>query len=213
MNGDVRFESLIAEAAGWRALSLLYERPRGAWHTELRELAGELTTPALAAAVTRAAEEGTEAHYLAVLGPGGLVSPREIAYRRLGDPGHLLAQLGMLYEGFGYRPSTEEPPDHVSVETGFVGFLRMKQSFALAGGDAENVALVRRAVDMFVSEHLVHLAGGLFDRLEAAGDTYLREGAAQLSHWVGPVPAHVAENVASGDDTFDCANGCSFLAD
>lgn len=208
-----RFEDLVAEAASWRALGVLFERPRESWSDELLLLSAELTDPTIAAVARRAADEGFEAHYLAILGPGGSVSPREIAYRRMGDPGHLLASLGIVYQAFGYAPKTEEPPDHVSVEAGFVGYLRLKEAFALAGGDLEHAALVRQAANLFVAEHLAYLAVGLRDRLEIVQESYLDEGADQLRAALDPVAQHVVDTVRNEPlgDVFDaCLGGCSF---
>ena len=40
-----------------------------------------------------AVRSATEGDYLRLLGPGGLVSPREVTYQPFADPGQLLAEL------------------------------------------------------------------------------------------------------------------------
>lgn len=55
-----------------------------------------------------------------MLGPGGLASPREVAYRGMGDPGQILSDILAFHEAFAFRPEAEEPPDHVAVEAGFL---------------------------------------------------------------------------------------------
>ena len=105
---------LLLEAARWRLLGLLFERPRDGWRAEVRGLAAEVDDPRLQTATNEIADFG-EGAYLAVLGPGGSVSPREVGYRPMGDPGKILSGLRTVYEAFGYRPRAEDPPDHVAV--------------------------------------------------------------------------------------------------
>jgi hypothetical protein len=143
-----------------------------------------------------------------VLGPGGVVSPREVSYRFMGDPGRILAELKVMYDTFAYMPVTEEPPDHVSVEAGFVGFLKLKEAYALMMGDGESAAVVRDAAQFFVAEHFVYLAAGIDGRL---GDGWLGDAARILVRRVGPIPSEVFARVTSAQDgaDIDCGSGCS----
>lgn len=174
---------LLAEAAAWRLLSCLLERPRNGWRTDLAALAGEVDDAALAACARRAAEEASEGSYLAVLGPGGPVSPREVAYYPDRDPAVILARLGALYGAFAYRPASEDPPDHIAVELGFAGFVALKRAWAAAHGDEDACAVVTSAAALFRAEHLEPFAAALAERL-AASDGYLRPVAAQLAAWL-----------------------------
>ena len=122
--------------------------------------------------------------FLALLGPGGPVSAREIGHRPVADPGHLLATLQACYQAFAYAPVTEEAPDHVSVEVGFMAYLRLKQAFALA----EPLSL----------------------GLEPWGDSYLGRAARALFRTIGPRRVEEAGWVPKGLDNWACEEGCSF---
>jgi hypothetical protein len=174
-----RSDSLLVEAARWRLLGLLFERPRAGWHAEVRGLAAEVQDPALEAAAGASAAAG-EGEFLATFGPGGAVSPREVAYRPLGDPGKILVALRGFYAAFGYEARAEDPPDHVAVETGFVGFLRLKAAYAAARGDAESALAARRAADTFVAEHLADLASEVARGLTRGGPEHLSLAASVL---------------------------------
>jgi len=164
--------SLIAEAAEWRLLSQLLERPRTGWYESMNTLATEVRDPALRAAV-RAAQEASEGEYLQLIGPGGAVSPREVTYRPFADPGQLLAQLAAVYAAFSFRPRTEEPADHISVEASFVGYLFLKEAFASARGDAEAAANTATARAHFVENHLAAFGVTFAHRLENASGSYI----------------------------------------
>jgi len=84
--------SRIAHAAEWRLLGLLFERPRDAWRREVANVAQEVADAALSGAAA-GAQDATEGHYLAMLGPGGAVSPREVKYRSFEDPGRFVRLL------------------------------------------------------------------------------------------------------------------------
>lgn len=98
--------SRIAEAAAWRLAALLLQRPRRGWHQEVMALAGEVDDTALRRAAREAAG-ACEETYLAVLGPGGAVSPREVGYCEQRDPGHLLADIAAFYRAFAYLPGSQ----------------------------------------------------------------------------------------------------------
>jgi len=162
----------IAEAAEWRLIGLLLERPRSGWHQESAALVREVHDVALrdAAAVAR---DATEGEYLRLLGPGGVVSPREVTYQPFADPGHLLAELATAYDAFAFRPCVEEPLDHLAVEVAFVGYLLLKEAFADARGDGNATAVTTAARRAFVEAHLAALAVPFAQRLQAAGPSYL----------------------------------------
>jgi len=162
-------ERLLAEAAAFRLLGLLFERPRAGWKAEVVAVAREVGDPAVREAA-EALAEFTEADHLALLGPGGRVSPREVSYRGLEDPGRVVSDLALRYEAFAYRPETEEPLDHVSVETGFVGYLMLKQAYAASRLDHEAMGVAREACGRFLGEHLGPLARGVEQRLEGIGE-------------------------------------------
>lgn len=164
---DGAVAALIAEAAGWRLLGLLFERPRPMRDAEIEAIAREVADPALRAAAVLSVGT-TEGAYMASLGPGGAVSPREAAYRGREDPAAVLADLAGFYDAFAYSPDAEDPIDHVSVEAGFAGYLKLKEAYALAHGRADAAAAVAGSLDRFVRDHLNAMAGPLARRLERA---------------------------------------------
>lgn len=99
MGGKNAEASLITTAAEWRLISLLLQRPRPGWLEEVGALAREVRDERLCAAAA-AACDATEGAYLRLIGPGGAVSPREVASQPFQDPGHLLAQLATTYGAF-----------------------------------------------------------------------------------------------------------------
>ena len=106
--------------------------------------------------------------------------------------GYLLSELTAFYDAFAYRPVTRESPDHVSVEAGFVGYLRLKEAYAVTRGDEEQAAVTADAAATFVREHLSALAEPLAATLDASGVAYLAEAARALATRVGPPPSAAA---------------------
>jgi nitrate reductase assembly molybdenum cofactor insertion protein NarJ len=186
---DPRIQELLSEAAAWRLLGLLFERPREGWRQEVESLRRELRDAEISAAVEAAQKEATEGLYLAVLGPGGLASPREVAYRGMGDPGQILSDILAFHQAFAFCPETEDPPDHVAVEAGFLGYLCLKQAYAWIRGNAEETEIAAQAATRFRQEHLSALAWPLADRLEKTGVQYLSLAARAIARRTGPRPA------------------------
>ncbi len=184
---------LLAEAAAWRLLGLLFERPREGWWREVEDLVRECPAPPLGAAVVAAKEEATEGLYLALLGPGGVVSPREVSYRGMDDPGRILADLRAFYEAFAFTPRTEEAPDHLAVEAGFVGYLRLKEAFARTEGQDEKAAITADAASRFRTEHLATYARSFAERAEKTGVRYLTLAARELARLAGPPESAAAD--------------------
>ncbi len=175
----------VRQAAEWRLLGLLFERPRAGWHEEIARLAREIDDPGVRAA-TSAARDATEGEFLRLVGPGGAVSPREVTYRPFEDPGRILAELATVYPAFAYQPRSEEPADHLAVEVGFVGYLLLKEAYAAAGGDRKAAAIAAATRRDFVETHLAPMATPFAERLRAAGPSYLLECARVLAARVPP---------------------------
>ncbi|MFN8545192.1 MAG: molecular chaperone TorD family protein [Candidatus Binatia bacterium] len=191
----------IVEAARWRILGLLLERPRPGRHEEITALACEIGDRELGEVVEAVGALG-EGEYLALLGPGGMVSPREVSYRGLEDPGWVLSDVSRCYAAFAYRPRAEDPPDHVAVEAGFVGYLHLKEGLARAEGDAEAAETTARARETFLAAHLGAIAGGLARKLAELGASPLAAAAVLLA---ARVPATAATSVPGTDPL---AGGC-----
>jgi len=183
---DPGVQEHLGEATAWRLLGLLFERPREGWRQEVESLRPAVCDADIAAAVEAAREEATEGLYLAVLGPGGVASPREVAYRGMGDPGQILSDILAFHEAFAFRPQAEEPPDHVSVEAGFLGYLCLKQAFARMRGHEDEAEIAAQAAARFCEEHLSSLAWPLADRLEKTEVQYLALAARALARRTGP---------------------------
>ena len=163
---------LISTAVEWRLIGLLLQRPRAGWLHEVNALAREVHDERTRHAAA-AARDATEGEYLRLIGPGGAVSPREVTFQPFQDPGHLLAQLATAYSAFAFHPRAEDPVDHVAVEADFVGYLFLKEAFAVARGDAEAAAITSAARSSFIETHLAALAATFAQRLEHAGPSYL----------------------------------------
>lgn len=161
---NLNTSELLAQAAAWRLASLLLERPRRGWRDEIEKLACEVIDRELSACAAEA-EDGTEETYHRLFGPGGAVSPREVSYCGFEDPGQLMAALAAFYDGFSFRPRSEEPIDHISVEAGFVGYLFLKEAYARTQGNCQGAAVAKRARERFINEHVARCAGGMCKRL------------------------------------------------
>jgi hypothetical protein len=157
----------IAEAAAWRLLGLLFERPRPERNAAIDAIAREVADPELRAAAEHASDV-REGAYLTALGPGGIVSPREASYRGTEDPAAVLSDLAAFYSAFAFTPDAEDPIDHVAVEAGFAGYLKLKEAYALARLDLDHAAAVAESFDRFLRDHLNAMAGPFARRLERA---------------------------------------------
>lgn len=165
-------QEFLAEAAEWRLIGLLLERPRSGWEDEVKSLGSEVLDEPLRAAA-EAAREATEGTYLGLLGPGGFVSPREVAYRPQEDPGKIMSDLAAFYEAFAFSPEAEDPLDHIAVEAGFAGYLRLKELYALARRDEKGAATTAEAHRHFLEEHLGTFVEPFAQGLEPSGVSYL----------------------------------------
>ncbi len=206
---DPRIQELLGEATAWRLLGLLFERPREGWQEEVEGLCGEVPDPEISVAADAAREAATEGQYLAVLGPGGDASPREVAYRGMGDPGQILSDIMAFYEAFAFHPETEEAPDHVAVEAGFMGYLCLKQAYAWSRASEDEAEIAAQAAARFREEHLSALAWPLADRLDKTETLYLSLAARALAHRSGPrpTPTSVGEGplpLCESDCSLDC---------
>ena len=183
---DPRVRELLAEATAWRLLGLLFERPREGWREEVEALSRVVADSTLRSAAAVAQEEASEGLYLALFGPGGPVSPREVTYRGMEDPGRILADISAFYEAFAFQPETEEAPDHLAVEAGFMGYLCVKEAYARTRGNEEEAEIAAKAAARFREAHLSALAWPVAERLESTGVRYLTLAATALARRTGP---------------------------
>lgn len=196
---------LLREAAEWRLLALLFERPRPGWHAEVAALAAEVEDELLREAALAAAD-ADERIYLRLIGPGGIASPRESAWRGRLDPGQILAALRLCYEAFAFAPAAEDPPDHVAVEAAFVGYLALKTAYAQASGQEPQADLCIAAAAAFREDHLRAMAGPLCERLGTHG--WLGLAAEALLQRTGPPEEEVAPECDTTDQAACGLGGC-----
>lgn len=189
---DARTHTLVRQAAEWRLIGRLFECPAATWRDDIVALARDTDDPLLGSAVAHALEEAGEGLYHSTFGPGGPAPPREVSYVKVVQLGYLLSELTAFYDAFAYRPVTRESPDHVSVEAGFVGYLRLKEAYAVTRGDEEQAAVTADAAATFMREHLAAIAEPLAATLDASGLAYLAEAARALATRVGPPPSATA---------------------
>ena len=186
---EPRTSALLQQAAEWRLLGLLFERPTGEWAKQVGRLATEVADEELRAAARLAVEQASPGLYDSTFGPGGPAPPREVSYRAMVDTGQFLAGLLAFYRAFAYQGPAGEPPDHVAALAGFVGYLFLKEAFAVQAGLIEQAAVTAEAKNHFIDEHLAALAEPLSRILASSGIDYLERAAATLLQRVGPPKA------------------------
>ena len=189
---EPRTHALLRQAAEWWLIGLLFECPTGPWRDDVTALARDVNDPLLGSAAAHALQEADEGLYHSTFGPGGPAPPREVTYVTAIQLGSLLSDLNAFYDAFAYRPATREAPDHVSVEAGFIGYLLLKQAYAVARGDQEQASVAAEAATTFMREHLAMLAEPLAATLDASGLEYLAEAARALATRAGPPPSAMA---------------------
>ena len=204
-------QSLIAEAAEWRLIELLFSCPSEQWKRELQSLAREVRDPDLRLAASLASEGAEEGVFHSIFGPGGPAPAREASYLGTVQLGYLMSELNAYYQAFAYSlasaPSGKEPPDHVSVESGFIGFLRLKQAFALGRESEADAAVAAEAAARFLEEHLSNIATPLSHALDHSGVTYLELAGKALARRAGPPRRQIFDVL---DQDGSGAESCSF---
>jgi hypothetical protein len=118
-----------------------------------------------------------------------------------------MSELGGYYRAFGYQPVTGEPPDHVSVEAGFVAYLRLKEAFARTTGDEDHAAMTAEAASRFQKYHLARIAGPLAAKLSESGIAYLARAGQALVERAGPGVAPAVLPVLPDDPEDDACAG------
>ena len=205
--------SLLRQAAEWRLIGLLLECPREGWHAEVAALASEAADDRLRAAVEAAQLEANEGLYQSYFGPGGPGPAREVSCHDSLQLGYLMSELECYYDAFAYHPSAQLPVDHVAVEAGFVGYLRLKEAYLLDCDSVESAAVSREASQRFLQDHLSAIAQPLAKALEESGVRYLVLAAQALLHRTGPprsLPVVSSQSEASpheGECLVDCGEG------
>lgn len=185
---DPRVHDLLRDAARWRLLGRLFECPGDGWRRDVAALAGEVDDAELRAVAEAALVTATEGQYHSVFGPGGPAPPREVSYHDTLELGSLMSELAGYYDAFGYHPATSEAPDHVAVEVGFVAYLRFKEAYAVAIGDAEHTATTVKAAAQFRADHVAMYAAPLAAILADSGIDHLAQASRLLAACAGDRP-------------------------
>lgn len=199
---------LLSEAAEWRLIGLLFECPVVGWREQVRALAAEIEDADLRASAEFAFSEAGEGLYHSMFGPGGPAPPREISYCDRVQPGLLMSEISSYYNAFAYQPATVEVPDHVSVEAGFIAYLKFKEAYAAARGDTQHAAVTAEASHRFIEDHLKMIAEPLSKLLRNSGIGYLSLAGDALLRRTGPrngIHSGMTLPVLAEGDVFDCA--------
>lgn len=205
---DSPVETLLREAADWRLISLMFECPSPQWREQLSALGPEAGDAELRQAAADACLQGDEGLYHSTFGPGGPAPPREATYRDTLQLGYLMSELGAFYSAFGYKPATFEAEDHVAVEAGFVGYLKLKQAFALSAGDQKAFEVARDAEKEFLSEHLASIAEPMAASIGSSGVTYWKAAATAMQRRAGAAKKRfvvlAADDLQQEEGVFGC---------
>lgn len=181
-------KALLAEAAEWRLLGLLFEYPNPAWREQVHALLPDLLSPGLRLLGEQALEYATEGLHIALFGPAGTVPIREVTHKDGVQFGYLMAELAAFYDAFGFSRPRDEADDHLAVELNFIAYLKMKEAFALAAGDHRSAKITADAAGEFVREHIALFADPLNTRLENFAPDYLIEAGRAIRQRTGASP-------------------------
>lgn len=180
---------LAREAEEWRLLSLLFECPTSGWRERVTALMNHVCDTELKAAAQDALEEASEGLFHHTFGPGGPAPAREATYHQTLQLGYLMSELQAYYNAFAFKLATAEPPDHISVEIGFIAYLKMKEAYALACQDEVRASTASESAQRFIQDHLANIAQPLAEHLEGSEIAYLAKAGAALVRRVGPPPS------------------------
>lgn len=197
----------VADAAEWRVIQLLFQCPSEEWKQQLAKLHVEIEDADLRQAAALAIQDASEGNFHSIFGPGGPAPAREASYQGTLALGNLISELGVYYDAFGYVSTGPEPPDHVSVQAGFVGYLRLKQAFADATGEQESAAIAKEAAERFLAEHLAAVAEPLSGALDHSGEPYLELAGRALLKRAGPRPKQmfdILDQEELAESVFEC---------
>ena len=94
-------------------------------------------------------------------------------------------------------------------EAGFLGYLRLKQAYALSRGADEDAEVAAQAAAEFLRVHLCHIAEPLSAALDWSGSSYLALAGKALARRVGPRPQQmfdILDQAITGTDSegFSC---------
>lgn len=188
MTIPVEAVKLLEESAEWRLLGLLFEYPANGWRAQVESLLPSLARADLRSIADEALTYHSEGLHTALFGPAGTAPVREVTHKGGVQSGYLMAELAAFYDAFDYRPESVEADDHLSVQLGFLAFLKMKQAAALLAGSEEDAAVTESAAATFLKEHIALQAEPVAGRLELFGPDYLIAASQLILQYAGPSP-------------------------
>ena len=194
---------ILNNAAEWRLIALLLERPRLHTVPQIGCIAKEIPAADLKE-IVELALNATEECYLQYFGPGGLLSPREVAYIGWGDPGKMMSEIGLLYESFSFAPRSEDPSDHIAVEANFISYLYIKEAYALLNEEEEKVDTAKAVRQKFIEEHFGVLLYGLTRKLNGSEPVYISKTLTAASTRIQPFAVQPVPSVEPPSEWTGC---------
>lgn len=91
-----------------------------------------------------------------------------------------LADVAAFYRACGLAAPAHERVDHLAVELEFMGFLALKEAYALVSNESERARETREMARRFFAEHLDRWAESFLDRFE----TRAPEESRRLRRWL-----------------------------
>jgi nitrate reductase assembly molybdenum cofactor insertion protein NarJ len=170
LSGDNR--EILTNAAEWRLIALLLERPRQHTLPQMGCFMNEVGDPYLKEIAELACNASDEV-YLPVFGPGGLLPAREVDCVATLDRGRLLSQIGLLYETCSFAPRSDDPYDHIAVEADFISYLYKKEVQALLNDDERKGKAFSAIRQQFIREHFAPFLRELRKKLRGNEPVYL----------------------------------------
>jgi len=103
---------------------------------------------------------------------GDIPPPYESVYREGVCFGKTTEQVVKEYTDFGVKPKeASEPPDHISLELGFMSYLCMKEADARRANRCDEVLKVLKGERRFLEEHLLSWVGDFFKNVRESDRT------------------------------------------
>jgi TorA maturation chaperone TorD len=163
------FADCLARATEYRLLHALLRPPAPGRREELRALARELPDAAVGPGLVEADDDEVAAEAFRLLGPAGPVSVCASDYGGDGyaDKGPFLANVAGFYRAFGFEPAAGENPDHFASLFEFLGFLALKQAWAVHDRDGGQAEVAAEAEAKLASEYVHPYLDRFVERLSS----------------------------------------------
>lgn len=192
-DADRRAAACTSRATAYNAIAEALLPPHGPIAADPGELAAAAAELGLDGAglarelegAARLREAARAELYVRTFGPtaGGDHPPYSTEYDRAGAfrKEHELADIAGAYAAWGVRVAAHlaERADHFGVEADYLGFLALKEGYAVLSHSAARADEVRAWADRFAARYVAPAAGELLDRLARGGAPALFSEAAE----------------------------------